>query len=216
MNKKESIEIIKKLKETYPDAKCSLNFSTPFEMLIAVILSAQCTDERVNKVTPDIFCKYNTPKDFANIDLSLLENLIHSCGFYKNKAKNIKLTSKILVEKYNSNVPNTMEELMSLPGVGRKTANVIMLEVFNDPQGVAVDTHCKRICRRIGISDEKEPEKIEKDILNLYSKEYYYDLNHILIWHGRNTCTAKNPKCDNCAISKYCKEFKNTKKLSII
>ena len=212
MNKKQSIEIIKKLKETYPDAKCSLNFSTPFEMLIAVILSAQCTDERVNKVTPHIFCKYNTPEDFANMDISLLESLIHSCGFYKNKAKNIKLTSQILVEKYNSTVPNTMEELMSLPGVGRKTANVIMLEVFNNPQGVAVDTHCKRICRRIGISDEKEPEKIEKDILNLYSKEYYYDLNHILIWHGRNTCTAKNPKCDNCTISKYCKEFKNTKK----
>ena len=208
MNKKQSIEIIKKLKETYPDAKCSLNFSTPFEMLIAVILSAQCTDERVNKVTPHIFCKYNTPEDFANMDISLLESLIHSCGFYKNKAKNIKLTSQILVEKYNSTVPNTMEELMSLPGVGRKTANVIMLEVFNNPQGVAVDTHCKRI----GISDEKEPEKIEKDILNLYSKEYYYDLNHILIWHGRNTCTAKNPKCDNCTISKYCKEFKNTKK----
>lgn len=212
MNKKQSIEIIKKLKETYPDAKCSLNFSTPFEMLIAVILSAQCTDERVNKVTPHIFCKYNTPEDFANMHISLLESLIHSCGFYKNKAKNIKLTSQILVEKYNSTVPNTMEELMSLPGVGRKTANVIMLEVFNNPQGVAVDTHCKRICRRIGISDEKEPEKIEKDILNLYSKEYYYDLNHILIWHGRNTCTAKNPKCDNCTISKYCKEFKNTKK----
>ena len=142
MNKKTNIEIIEKLKETYPNAKCSLDFTTPFELLVAVILSAQCTDERVNKTTPAIFEKYNTPEDFVNIDISLLEDLIHSCGFYKNKAKNIKATSQILLEKYNGNLPNTMEELISLPGVGRKTANVVMLEAFNNPQGVAVDTHC--------------------------------------------------------------------------
>ena len=207
MNNKKNIEIIEKLKQTYPDAKCSLNFNTPFELLIAVILSAQCTDERVNKVTPSIFEKYNTPEDFANMDISLLENLIHSCGFYKNKAKNIKATSNILLEKYNGNIPNTMEELISLPGVGRKTANVVMLEAFNNPQGVAVDTHCKRISNRIGFSKEKEPEKIEKDLLKLFSKEYYYDLNHILIWHGRNICTSRNPKCNTCPISNYCNEF---------
>lgn len=207
MNKKKNIEIIEKLKQTYPDAKCSLNFNTPFELLIAVILSAQCTDERVNKTTPAIFEKYNTPEDFANMDISLLENLIHSCGFYKNKAKNIKATSKILLEKYNGNIPNTMEELILLPGVGRKTANVIMLEAFNNPQGVAVDTHCKRISNRIGFSKEKEPEKIEKDLLKLFSKEYYYDLNHILIWHGRSICTSRNPKCDTCPISNFCNEF---------
>ena len=211
MNKKVNIEIIEKLKETYPDAKCSLDFTTPFELLISVILSAQCTDERVNKTTPAIFKKYNTPKDFTEIDLSLLEDLIHSCGFYKNKAKNIKATSQILLEKYDGNVPNTMEDLISLPGVGRKTANVVMLEAFNNPQGVAVDTHCRRISNRIGFSKESEPKKIENDLLKLFSKEYYYDLNHILIYHGRNICTARNPKCETCPISNYCKEFKNKK-----
>ena len=195
MNKKQCIEIIEKLKQTYPDAKCSLDFTTPFELLIAVILSAQCTDERVNKTTPSIFEKYNSPEDFAKMDLALLENLIHPCGFYKNKAKNIKATSKILLEKYDGKVPNTMEELISLPGVGRKTANVVMLEAFNNPQGVAVDTHCKRIANRIGFSKESNPEKIEKDLLKQFDKKYYYDLNHILIWHGRNICTARNPKC---------------------
>lgn len=211
MNKKQGIEIIEKLKQTYPDAKCSLDFTTPFELLIAVILSAQCTDERVNKTTPGIFVKYNTPEDFAKMDLSLLEDLIHPCGFYKNKAKNIKATSQILLEKYDGKVPNTMEELISLPGVGRKTANVVMLEAFNNPQGVAVDTHCKRISNRIGFSKENEPEKIEKDLLKQFDKKYYYDLNHILIWHGRNICTARNPKCENCPISSNCKEFKNRK-----
>ena len=210
MNQKQSIEIIEKLKKTYPDAKCSLDFTTPFELLIAVILSAQCTDERVNKTTPSIFAKYHTPEDFAKMDLSLLEDLIHSCGFYKNKAKNIKATSQILLEKYNGKVPNTMEELILLPGVGRKTANVVMLEAFNNPQGVAVDTHCKRISNRIGFSKENEPEKIEKDLLKQFDKKYYYDLNHILIWHGRNICTARNPKCESCPISSYCKTFKKT------
>lgn len=208
MRKKQAIEIIEKLKQFYPDAKCSLDFTTPFEMLIAVILSAQCTDERVNKTTPSIFEKYNTPEDFAKMDLNLLEELIHPCGFYKNKAKNIKKAAEILVNDYNSQVPNTMEELLKLPGVGRKTANVIMLEVFNNPQGVAVDTHCKRIANRIGLSNEKEPEKIEQDILKLYPKKYYYDLNHVLIWHGRKICTARNPKCENCPISGNCLQFK--------
>lgn len=212
MNKKENIEIIKKLKHTYPDAKCSLDFNTPFELLIAVILSAQCTDERVNKVTALIFEKYNKPKDFANMDLSLLEDLIHPCGFYKNKAKNIKATSQIILNKYNGNVPNTMKDLISLPGVGRKTANVVMLEAFNNPQGVAVDTHCRRISNRIGFSKETDPEKIEKDLLKLFSKEYYYDLNHILIWHGRNICIARNPKCDICPIANLCKNYKNNTK----
>ncbi len=208
MRQKQNIEMIEKLKEAYPDAKCSLNFRTPFEMLVAVILSAQCTDERVNKTTPAIFAKYTTPEDFANMELSLLEKLIHPCGFYKNKAKNIKATAQIIVEKYHSQVPSSMEELMSLPGVGRKTANVVMLEAFSNPQGVAVDTHCKRIANRIGLSKQKEPEKIEQDLLTIFPKKYYYDLNHVLIWHGRNTCTARNPKCNECCISNYCQEYK--------
>ena len=209
MKQKDFIEIIEKLKKAYPDAKCSLDFTTPFEMLIAVMLSAQCTDERVNKTTPAIFAKYNTPYDFANMDITLLENLIHSCGFYKNKAKNIKATSQILLEKYNQEVPQNIEELLLLPGVGRKTANVVMLEAFDMPQGVAVDTHCKRIANRIGISNEKEPEKIEQDILKLSPKEYYKDLNHLLIYHGRATCDSRKPKCETCPVSSYCKFYKS-------
>lgn len=204
MRKKDVIEIIEILKRTYPDAKCSLDFSTPFEMLVAVMLSAQCTDERVNKTTPSIFNKYSTPEDFANIPLPELENLIHPCGFYKNKAKNIKATAKIIVEKYNGKVPETMEELMALPGVGRKTANVVMLEAFNKPQGIAVDTHCMRIANKLGLSSAKEPEKIEQDLLKIIPKEYYKDVNHILIWHGRNICTARTPKCSNCPLNKKC------------
>ena len=207
MTNKEKIEIIEKLKQTYPDSKCSLNFETPFQLLIAVILSAQCTDERVNKITPNIFKKYNTPEDFMNMDLSLLEELIQSCGFYKNKAKNIKETSKILVSKFNSKVPNNMEDLLCLPGVGRKTANVIMLEAFNNPQGIAVDTHCKRLCNRIGLSSQKNPLNIEQDLIKYFPKKYYFDLNHILIWHGRKICTSQNPKCDICPISSYCKFY---------
>ncbi len=208
MNKKDIIKIIEILKSTYPDAKCSLDFTTPFEMLVAVILSAQCTDERVNKTTPSLFSKYSTPKDFAKIDIAELEQLIHPCGFYKNKAKSIKETAKIIEEKYAGKVPETMEELMALPGVGRKTANVVMLEAFNKPQGIAVDTHCKRIANRIGFSNKKEPEKIEQDLLKVIPKEYYKDVNHILIWHGRNTCMARNPNCANCSIKDFCKSIK--------
>lgn len=209
MNKKDAVKIIETLKEMYPDAKCSLDFSTPFEMLVSVVLSAQCTDERVNKTTPSIFAKYSTPQDFANMDIELLEELIHPCGFYKTKAKNLKKTAQILVEKYNGIVPNNMKDLMSLPGVGRKSANVIMLEAFNMPQGIAVDTHCKRIANRLGFSSESDPEKIEQDLLKVIPKEYYKDVNHIFIWHGRNVCTSQKPKCDSCKLQKYCKFYKS-------
>lgn len=209
MKKIDAINIIEILKKAYPDAKCSLDFTTPFELLIAVILSAQCTDERVNKTTPSIFLNYNTPEDFANIELSKLEELIHPCGFYKTKAKNIKATANILVQEYNSEVPRTMEELMRLPGVGRKTANVVMLEAFNLPQGIAVDTHAKRLSNKIGLSKETDPFKIEIDLLKIFPKEFYKDINHIFIYHGRNTCTARNPKCENCVINKFCKNFSN-------
>lgn len=209
MKKIDAINIIEILKKAYPDAKCSLDFTTPFELLIAVILSAQCTDERVNKTTPSIFLNYNTPEDFANIELSKLEELIHPCGFYKTKAKNIKATANILVQEYNSEVPRTMEELMRLPGVGRKTANVVMLEAFNLPQGIAVDTHAKRLSNKIGLSKETDPFKIETDLLKIFPKEFYKDINHIFIYHGRNTCTARNPKCENCVINKFCKNFSN-------
>lgn len=213
MNKKDAIIIIETLKEMYPDAKCSLDFSTPFQMLVSVVLSAQCTDERVNKTTPSIFSKYSTPQDFADMDIELLEELIHPCGFYKTKAKNLKRTAQILVEKYDGIVPNNTEDLMSLPGVGRKSANVIMLEAFDLPQGIAVDTHCKRIANRLGFSSESDPAKIEQDLLKVIPKEYYKDVNHILIWHGRNVCTSQKPKCDSCKLQQYCKFYKSNKQL---
>ena len=205
MKKENAIKIIEILKDYYPDAKCSLDFETPFEILVAVVLSAQCTDARVNLTTPHIFSKYKTPEDFANIDIKLLEELIHPCGFYKNKAKNIKAASQKIVADYNGLVPNNMEALISLPGVGRKSANVIMLEAFNSPQGIAVDTHAKRISNRLGFSKESDPLKIEIDLLKIIPKEYYKDVNHLFMWHGRNTCTSQKPKCENCPLQKYCK-----------
>lgn len=211
MKKNEAINIIDILKNAYPDAKCSLDFTTPFEMLVAVILSAQCTDERVNKTTPSIFCKYSTPEDFDKIPLEELETLIHPCGFYKNKAKNIKLTAKKILEDYGGEVPQTMEELLTLPGVGRKTANVVMLEAFNKPQGIAVDTHAKRLSNRIGFSKESTPEKIEQDLLKLFPYEYLKDINHLLIYHGRAICTARSPKCNECPVHKFCEYYLNQK-----
>ena len=206
---KKEIEIIEILRKLYPDAKCSLDFKTPFQMMVAVVLSAQCTDARVNQVTPSIFAKYPEPKDFADMDIKLLESLIHSCGFYKNKAKNIKAASEIIVNKYNGILPNTMEELTSLPGVGRKSANVIMLEAFNNPQGIAIDTHAKRISNRLGLSDKSDPLQIEQDLLKIFPKKYYYDVNHLLVWHGRNLCKAQKPDCNNCPLKKYCKYYEN-------
>ncbi len=207
MKKNEVIEMINILKETYPDATCSLDFTTPFELVVAVMLSAQCTDERVNKVTPALFKKYNKPKDFINLEIEEIEKYIHSCGFFRNKAKNIKLCAQEIVNKYNGIVPKTMEELQSLPGVGRKSANVISLEVFGIANGIAVDTHAKRISNRLGLSNEKTPDKIEKDLLKIFPKEYLKDINHLFVWHGRNTCIARNPKCDECTIKKYCKNY---------
>lgn len=215
MKKEIAIEIIKKLKAYYPDATCSLDFKTPFQMVVAVMLSAQCTDERVNKTTPSLFEKYGTPEAIYNMELEELERIIHPCGFYKNKAKNIKAMAKEIMEKYNGQVPQTMEELTSLPGVGRKSANVVMLEAFNNPQGIAIDTHAKRIANRVGLSKNTTPEKIEQDILKLIPKEYYKDVNHLLVWHGRKICDARKPKCEECPIQENCalylKENRNKK-----
>ena len=210
MNQKTAIQIIQTLIDFYPDATCSLDFSTPFEMLVAVSLSAQCTDERVNQTTPAIFAKYSTPQDFKEIRLEELENLIHPCGFYKNKAKNLKAAGTKIVDEYGGIVPQTMEELMTIPGVGRKSANVIMLEAFHQPQGIAVDTHAKRISHRLGLSKKEDPSHIEQDLLKLFPKKYWKDVNHILVWHGRKICTARNPKCSSCPIQNVCKEFQKS------
>ena len=206
--KNDAINVINILKDYYPDATCSLDFTTPFEIVVATILSAQCTDERVKKTTPALFNKYSTPYDFVNIDLNVLEDLIHPCGFYRNKAKNIKACAQKIVSDFNGKVPCTAEELMSLPGVGRKTANVVLLEAFGIAQGIAVDTHAKRISNLIGFSNESDPVKIEQDLLKIIPKEYLKDVNHLLVWHGRNICIARNPKCDKCPIKDYCNHYK--------
>ena len=212
MKKDEVVKIIDSLLKEYPNTKCSLDFNTPFEMLVAVCLSAQCTDERVNKITPALFDKYGTPEAMANAELKDIEELIHSCGFYKNKAKNLKLASQKIVSEFNGEVPHTIEELMSIPGVGRKSTNVIMLEAFGEAQGIAVDTHCKRISNRIGFSKETDPQKIEQDLLKVIPKSYWATINHLLIDHGRKICKAPTPLCSECPITDKCKYYKTQKK----
>lgn len=204
MKQEKVIEIIEILKQMYPDATCSLDFSTPFEMGIAVMLSAQCTDERVNKITPVLFEKYKEPEDYMKARLEEIEEIIKPCGFYKNKAKNLMGYVKMVVEEYNGKLPKTMEELIKLPGIGRKSANVIMLEAFNNPQGIAVDTHAKRISNRLGLSKQKEPSKIEQDLIKQIPHEYFKDVNHLLVWHGRKTCDARKPRCKECKLKEYC------------
>ena len=206
--KENVVKIIEELKKMYPDAKCSLDFSTPFEMGIAVMLSAQCTDERVNKTTPLLFERCKTIQDFADIDIKELEDIIHPCGFYKNKAKNIKLCAKQVLKNFDGVVPQNMEDLLTLAGVGRKSANVILLEAFGIANGIAVDTHAKRISNRIGLSSQSDPEKIEQDLLKIFPKEYLKDINHLFVWHGRNTCDARKPKCEQCTVKQFCKYYK--------
>ena len=208
MTKNETSKLINILKKTYPDAKCSLDFKTPFELVVAVMLSAQCTDERVNLTTPTLFKRCKTIQDFADIDIKELEDLIHPCGFYRNKAMNIKKCAKQVIEEFNGEVPQDMDSLLKLAGVGRKSANVILLEVFGIANGIAVDTHCKRLSNRIGLSNQSDPSKIEKDLLKQIDKKHLKDVNHLFIWHGRYTCTARIPKCEECTIKEFCKTFK--------
>ena len=176
------------------------------------MLSAQCTDERVNLTTPALFKKCKTINDFANIDIKELEEIIHPCGFYRNKAMNIKKCAKQVLEDFGGEVPKDMDSLLTLAGVGRKSANVILLEVFGIANGIAVDTHCKRISNRIGLSNKTDPSKIEQDLLKQIDKKYLKDVNHLFIWHGRYTCTAKNPKCNECTIKNFCKFYKEIEK----
>lgn len=211
MKKKDIPQLMDILINTYPDAKCSLDFNTPFELAVAVLLSAQCTDERVNKVTPPLFNDYPSVFDIAKMDLSVLESYVKSCGFYKNKSKNIHAMANLIVSKFNGVVPNNMDDLISLPGIGRKSANVIMLNAFNTPQGIAVDTHAKRISNRLDLSKESDPLKIEQDLLKIFPKKYLSDINHLFVYHGRKYCTAQKPKCESCPIASLCKfHAKNT------
>jgi endonuclease-3 len=205
MKDKERVqEIIKLLEKEHPDAKIALHYSNPLALLVATVLSAQSTDKTVNEVTKSLFRKYKTAKDYANADLEELEKDIKPTGFYRNKAKYLKKTGQMLVEKFNSKVPRTMEELTTLPGVARKTANIVLSNAFDVIEGVAVDTHVKRLAQRLGISDNKDPNKIEKDLMELVPKEQWPKLTDLLIFHGRRVCTARKPNCKSCGINELC------------
>jgi endonuclease-3 len=197
-------KIIAGLRKAYPDAHCELNHSNPLELLIATILSAQCTDKRVNMVTPQLFKKYRTARDFANARLPELEQEIKTTGFFRNKAKSITKATRNIVEKHGGNVPNTMEELIALGGVGRKTANVVLGNAFNINTGIVVDTHVARLSQRLGLTKEKDPVKIELALINLVPQDQWTMFSHWLIWHGRRRCYARSPDCPNCEIKSVC------------
>ena len=212
MPKRESIEelkartrdIIRRLKRSYPDAKCSLNHSNPFELLVATILSAQCTDERVNIVTADLFRKYTKPEDYLKVSPRELEKDIQSTGFFRNKTKSIQGTSKVLTESYDGQVPHTMDELLELPGVARKTANVVLGNAFGIKAGVVVDTHVTRLSHRLALTAEKTAEKIERDLIEIVPRKDWVIFPHLMIWHGRKICKARNPLCAECVVEKQC------------
>ncbi len=194
------------LREAYPDAKCELDFSTPFELLVATMLSAQCTDKQVNKVTSVLFSAYNTPEAIAALSEEKLVPYIKSCGFYKTKGKNIIAASKIICDRYNGQVPQTREELTALPGVGRKTANVVLSNAFG-VSAIAVDTHVFRVANRIGLAAAKDVETTEEQLMHNISECDWSKAHHWLIFHGRRVCSARNPKCDICTIRPYCEEY---------
>ncbi|MGC8595665.1 MAG: endonuclease III [Candidatus Kryptoniota bacterium] len=203
IKKRRAKKIYSRLKEAYPDARIALNFKSPFELLIATILSAQCTDARVNMVTPELFKKYRTPEDFARADVKTLEETIKSTGFFRQKAKAIINASRTIVQKFGGHVPQTMDELLQLGGVGRKTANVVLGNAFGVP-GIAVDTHVKRLSQRLGLSYSDDPDKIEADLMKLFPEETWVMLCHLLMTHGRRVCTARSPHCSHCVIKDYC------------
>ncbi len=197
-------EILRLLHAEYPDAHCELDFDGPLQLLVATILSAQCTDERVNKVTPALFARFPDARALAEADTAELEELIHSTGFYRNKAKNIQNAARRLVEVYDGQVPAEMHDLLTLGGVARKTANVVLGNAFGIAEGVVVDTHVKRLAERLGLTAESAPEKIERDLMALAPREEWVDLAHLLIFHGRRVCAARKPNCAGCAIRHLC------------
>jgi endonuclease-3 len=205
-------KIVAGLRKTYPAAHCELNFSNPLELLIATILSAQCTDKRVNIVTENLFKKYRSSADFAKADLSELEQAVKTAGFYRNKAKSIKAAAQSILEKHGGNVPRTMEELIELGGVGRKTANVVLGNAFDTNVGVVVDTHVGRLSFRLGLTGETDPVRIEQVLIKLVPQEEWTLFSHLLIWHGRRRCYARNPDCENCEIKMLCPQIGVKKK----
>ena len=204
VKKARATKIIAALHKVYPNAHCELNFSNPLELLVATILSAQCTDKRVNIVTESLFKKYRTAADFADAKLPELEQAIRTAGFYRNKAKNIQAAAHSIVEKHGGKVPHTMEEFVELGGVGRKTANVVLGNAFDIQLGIAVDTHVTRLSFRFGFTDETDPVKIEEILMKLVPQNEWTLASHVLIWHGRRRCFARSPDCKNCEVLKLC------------
>ncbi len=200
----QAAEIIKRLKKRYPDAHCALDHTSPFELLIATILSAQCTDERVNIVTANLFRKYRGPADFVNVSQEELEKDIHSTGFFRNKAKNIQAACRRIIDEFGGEIPQTMDELLTLGGVARKTANVVLGNAFGIASGVVVDTHVGRLSQRLGLTDEKTAEKIEQDLAALVPKKHWVMFPHWMIYHGRQVCNARKPDCGNCVLADIC------------
>ncbi|ADK16951.1 MULTISPECIES: endonuclease III [Clostridium] len=206
MDKQNIDNILKVLKETYPEAKCALNFGSPYELLVSTMLSAQCTDVRVNKVTSELYKQYNTPEKMISLTEEELGEKIKSCGFFRNKSKNILATSRELVEKYDGEVPHTMEQLIELPGVGRKTADVVLSNAFGVP-AIAVDTHVFRVSNRLGIAKGTTPHKVEMELMKNIPKSMWSDSHHYLIWHGRRICKSRKPDCEHCPLAPYCEYF---------
>jgi endonuclease-3 len=205
LDKKEKAnQIIELLTEEYPEAKTALKYTNPLEMLVATLLSAQTTDKQVNQVTNRLFKKYKSAEDYANADSKELQEDVRSTGFYRNKAKNLKNTGRMLIEKYNSKVPHTMEELIELPGVARKTANIVLSNSFGIIAGVAVDTHVRRLSQRLGLTENKNPDKIEEDLMEIVPKSQWENITDLLIFHGRKICNARKPKCNKCVLNKIC------------
>lgn len=197
-------QLVKVLPKVYPDAHTELNFKTPLELLIATILSAQCTDKRVNLVTPALFKKYPTAADYAKASPVAIEKIIQSTGFFRNKTKSIRAAASAIAQKHNGKVPDTMEELRELPGVGRKTANVVLGNAFHKDEGIVVDTHVIRLSKRLRLTKHDDPEKIERDLMKLVPRAHWTDWSHWLIWHGRRRCFARKPDCANCEIFRLC------------
>ncbi len=198
------LKIIELLEKLYPDAKTALNYTSPLEILVATILSAQTTDERVNIVTKTLFKKYKTPADYANVDIKELEQDIHSTGFYHNKARNLQQCCQLLITKFDSQVPKTMSELIELPGVARKTANIVLYNAFGIVDGIAVDTHVRRLSQLLGLANTDNPEKIEQELMKITPKEAWMKITDLLIFHGRQVCIARRPKCAMCVLNKIC------------
>ena len=205
--KNKALSIIEILKIHYPSPECALHYTKDYELMIAVRLSAQCTDARVNMVTPALFASYPTIEAFANAPLNHIEELIHSCGFYKHKARDIIEACKLLLERHNGTVPATMEELLELPGVGRKTANLLLGDLYGVPGSVVCDTHCIRICRRLGLSEGEDPAKVENQLRAILPPNESSDFCHRIVLFGRDICTARNPRCSACPLKHHCHEF---------